>query len=164
MKYVVGEEEEEALEFMAQAAQIAKNSSCFRSRCGCVIVKDTQIIGSGYNSPPLNCTLEYCLKDDLPENFKSDKTCCVHAEQRAIMDALIINPDKINGSRLYFIRLNEKGNMEKSGKPYCTICSKMSLDSGIAEFVLWQHEGVAVYDTKEYNELSFQFREEWIKN
>ena len=33
----------------------------------------------------------------------------------------------------------------------------MALDVGIAEFVLWHEKGVCVYDTKEYNELSFQF-------
>lgn len=49
------------------------------------------------------------------------------------------------------------GLILKAGKPYCTICSKMALDVGIAEFVLWHEEGITVYDTKEYNELSFQY-------
>ncbi|MBI2668675.1 hypothetical protein HYX14_02425 [Candidatus Woesearchaeota archaeon] len=60
-----------------------------------------------------------------------------------------------SGSRLYFIRLDEQGNAEHAGEPYCTICSKMSLDAGIAEFVLWHKEGITVYKTKEYNEKSF---------
>ena len=75
------------------------------------------------------------------------------------MDALRNNPDKIIGSRLYFIRLDDKGAPSRAGKPYCTICSKMALDIGIEEFVLWHEKGVCVYDTQEYNALSFQFKE-----
>jgi deoxycytidylate deaminase len=159
MKYLTGSEVEIARKYIQKAAQIGLKSSCLRSRCGTVIVKTNQIIGTGFNSPPLDRHPEVCRKDSLPINFKSDKTCCVHAEQRAIMEALRKNPDKVKGSRLYFIRIDEKGEIKKSGQPYCTICSKMALDVGIAEFVLWHEEGICVYDTEEYNELSFQYRE-----
>jgi len=68
--------------------EIAKLSTCKRSKCGSVIVVDDSfIIGDGYNSMPCNVTGE-CFKENLSPTFKSDKTCCVHAEQRAIMDAL----------------------------------------------------------------------------
>ncbi len=153
-----GEEAKKAFSYIDHAATAATYAACFRSKCGSVIVKDDQIIGKGYNSPPSDTKLEYCLKDALPVDFKSDKTCCMHAEQRAIIDALQHHPEKLPGSRLYFIRLDEKGEKKKSGEPYCTICSKMSLDAGVAEFVLWREEGICVYDTKEYNELSFKFR------
>ena len=90
----------------------------------------------------------------------TDKTCCMHAEQRAIMDAMKRNPEELHGSRIYFIRLSEDGRIAKSGKPYCTICSKMSLDSGIKEFVLLHDDGICVYDTEEYNALSYQYKDE----
>lgn len=159
MRYLKSEEEAEAMACIDEAAKIAQKASCLRSKCGSVIVKDGKIIGSGFNSPPGNKALDHCLKDELPQNFKSDKTCCIHAEQRAIMDTAINNPDKISGACLYFIRLDKDGKKETSGKPYCTICSKLALDSGIKEFVLWHKEGICVYDTTEYNELSFQYRE-----
>ncbi|MDO8511434.1 MAG: hypothetical protein Q7S55_04690 [Nanoarchaeota archaeon] len=158
MRILSGEEAQKAVRYIEDAATAAAYASCFRSKCGSVIVKNDQIIGKGYNAPPLDVKLEYCLKDSLPLNFKSDKTCCMHAEQRAIMDALQHHPDKLPGSRLYFIRLDEQGQKKKSGDPYCTICSKFSLDAGIGEFVLWREEGLCVYDTVEYNELSFKFR------
>ena len=158
MRILSGEEAQKAIGYIEDAATAAAYASCFRSKCGSVIVKNDQIIGKGYNAPPLDVKLEYCLKDYLPSNFKSDKTCCMHAEQRAIMDALQHHPDKLPGSRLYFIRLDEQGQKKKSGDPYCTICSKFSLDAGIGEFVLWREEGICVYDTVEYNELSFKFR------
>jgi deoxycytidylate deaminase len=158
MKILSDKDRKVAAQWMKRAATVALQSPCFRSQCGSVIVKGDAAIGEGFNGPPAGQTVEQCLKDDLPAKFKSDKTCCVHAEQRAIMDALVKHPDQIKGSRLYFIRLDSEGHMAKAGKPYCTICSKMVLDSGVAEFTLWHDEGICVYDTEEYNQKSFEYR------
>jgi len=158
MRILSGEEETNAATYFDAAIKTALSAKCHRSKCGSVIVKNNEIIGTGYNSPPLDRVSDRCKKDSLPPDFKSDKTCCVHAEQRAIMDALRRNPDNLIGSRIYFIRLDENGKMQKAGEPYCTICSKMALDAGIAEFVLWHEKGICVYDTDEYNTLSFRFR------
>jgi len=155
MKYLSGKEAMIAESYLDAASNIALGSSCLRSRCGTVIVKDDEIIGKGFNSPPGNKTIDHCFKDELPVDFKSDRTCCVHAEQRAIMDALARNAGKITGSRLYFIRLDKDGNQLAAGEPYCTICSKMTLDAGVADFVLRQEKGIAVYSAKEYNKRSF---------
>ena len=160
MRYLSGEEEKKALKYIAKAVDVALSATCERSRCGSIIVKDNEIIGSGFNSPPQNkeeqrrCSYS---KDSYHKKV-TDKTCCVHAEQRAIMDALRTNPNKIIGSRLYFIRLDDDGTPSRAGKPYCTICSKMALDVGIEEFVLWYDKGVCVYKTDEYNALSFQYK------
>ncbi|MFB0964543.1 MAG: hypothetical protein QMC36_02435 [Patescibacteria group bacterium] len=144
----------------ARAAEVARKATCGRSKCGSVIAKDGEIIGEGFNSPAgglesrRRCA---CAKSELDPKV-TDKTCCVHAEQRAIMDALARNPGKIAGSTLYFVRLDENGMPKRSGEPYCTICSKMSLDSGVSEFVLWRPEGYVAYPTDEYDALSYGFR------
>lgn len=159
MRYLSGNEEKKALEYITKASEIAQNATCRRSKCGCVIVQLDEIIGSGFNSPPQDDEGERrCsnVKDSYHKKV-TDKTCCVHAEQRAIMNALRKNPDKLSGSRLYFIRLDDNGTPSRAGEPYCTICSKMALDVGITEFILRHDKGVCIYDTKEYNALSFQF-------
>ncbi len=135
---------------------VAKKSTCKRSKCGSVIVSNGLIIGEGYNSMPCNEDSE-CFKDKLASTFKSDKTCCIHAEQRAILNALK-NNHELKDSVLYFIRLDENDEPKRSGEPYCTICSKMALDVGVAKFVLWHKEGWIAYGTKYYNELSFQYK------
>lgn len=159
MKILKGEKE--AINFLKEAGKVAQKATCLRAKCGSIIVKSGKIIGRGFNSPPNNsesqrrCTIpksEYDLK-------VTDKTCCVHAEQRAIMDALRKNPQKIKGSTLYFMRLDKNDNLTKAGKPYCTICSKMTLDCGIKYFVLWHADGIYVYDAEEYNNKSFQYKE-----
>ncbi len=154
-------EEPEMMRWMDAAASTARNATCSRSKCGSVIAKDGEMIGAGYNSPAGEKESQrrcQALKEGYHRKV-TDKTCCVHAEQRAIMDALRKHPDKIVGSRLYFIRLDENGVASRAGKPYCTICSKMALDAGVVEFVLWHEDGMCVYDTEEYNKLSFEYDE-----
>ena len=147
---------------MLKAAEVAKQATCGRSKCGSVIVKDGEIIGSGFNSPAGNLESQRrCDTEKSSYHRKvTDKTCCVHAEERAILDTLRQNPEKIIGSTLYFIRLDEDGQLIFSGHPYCTICSKLALDTGIAEFVLWHKEGITVYGTEEYTDLSYRFFED----
>ncbi len=159
MRYLSSTEEKKALEYIAKATTVAQNATCERSKCGSVIVQLGEIIGSGFNSPPQDIEKQRrcSYSKDSYHQKVTDKTCCVHAEQRAIMDALRKNPDKLHGSRLYFIRLDDKGTPSIAGEPYCTICSKTALDVGISEFVLWHNKGACVYDTKEYNALSFQY-------
>ena len=161
MRYLSGSEEKKALEYLTKVTQIALSSTCERSRCGSIIVQNDEIIGSGFNSPPQNKEESRRCSDPKESYHKKvkDTTCCVHAEQRAIIDALRNNSNQLSSSRLYFIRVDEDGIPLHAGKPYCTICSKMALDVGIEEFVLWHEDGICVYDTNEYNILSFQYSE-----
>lgn len=148
---------EEDKKIISRLIDVAKKATCKRSKCGSVIVNNGIIIGEGYNSMPCN-EVGDCFKESLAPTFKSDKTCCIHAEQRAIMDALSKNSEQIKGSTLLFIRLDENDNPKYSGDPYCSICSKMSLDVGIESFVLYHKEGWTSYNTKEYNEITFQYK------
>jgi hypothetical protein len=140
----------------------AQQSTCHRSKCGSIIVDcpftpTFNVIGAGYNSMPCNKEAA-CFKDSLASTFKSDKTCCIHAEQRAIMDGLARTPGLSQlAATLFFIRLDE-GNPKPSGKPYCSICSKMALDAGLSMFCLWSKDGWIAYDTEEYNELTFKYQ------
>ncbi len=130
MRYLEGKEKETALGFLLSAAGIAKAATCERARCGSVIVSGETIIGAGYNSPAGNLEGQRrcgICKDSLHGKI-TDKTCCVHAEQRAIFDALRSRPGLVRGATLFFTRIDRAGNIEKSGKPYCTICSKSALD------------------------------------
>ena len=158
MKILKDEEEKQAIELFDKCLEIAKQSTCQRSKCGAIILKNNQIIGKGFNSPPNNLEFQRrCLNDKEDYSDKiTDKTCCIHAEQRAICNALKNNPEKLKDSSLYFIRLDKNNNKLFAGKPYCTICSKMALDIGIKEFILWHEKGICVYNTEEYNNISYE--------
>ncbi|MFA6608795.1 MAG: deaminase [Candidatus Paceibacterota bacterium] len=158
MEYLTGQQEKEAIDWMEEAAKVARKAKCLKAKCGTVIVKNNEIIGEGYNAPPLDKEEHRtCLKEFGPGKPKYDRTCCMHAEWRAIIDALKKNGDKIKGSKLYFIRVDNNGNIKKSGKPYCTVCSRLALDTGIEKFLLWHEEGICEYNTDEYNRLSYEY-------
>jgi deoxycytidylate deaminase len=160
MKYLKTSEEQEGIRWMDEAAMVAKKALCHRARCGTVIVKNGEIIGRGYNAPPLDKEENrMCSEELVPGKPKYDRTCCMHAEWRAIISALKKNSEKLNGATLYFVRIDEGGNIKRSGKPYCTACSRMALDVGIATFVLWHDEGICEYPTDEYNRLSYQYKD-----
>ncbi|MFA6088314.1 MAG: deaminase [Candidatus Woesearchaeota archaeon] len=158
MRFLTGEEEKRAKKWFDYAANIAKNAKCLKKKCGSIIVKNNEVIGVGYNAPPLDNVVLECIKESLPKDFKSEKHCCLHAEQNAIIDALFNYSKKIQGSTLYYTKVDKNNIIQFSGKPYCTICSKMALRVKISEFAVWHKEGICVYGTDEYNKLSFEYR------
>lgn len=159
MQRVTGNELEAIRPFFEAAADIATGATCYRAKCGTVIVKEGEVIGRGYNGPALDdevnrtCDKEY----DLSIKPKYDKTCCIHAEWRAILDACKHNADKVAGSVLYFMRVDDSGNFTDAGQPYCTTCSRFTLESGIGQFALWNDDGTDIYDAAEYNQKSYEF-------
>lgn len=142
-----------------QAASYAYRALCKKDKCGAVIVSDGRVIGEGYNAPP-NDNESQCLCGNTHPSLKkpkSDRTCCIHAEWRAIHDAMKNNLIGLKGSTLYFCRIDQNGNILKSGKPYCTVCSRIALDVGIGEWALWHDNGIKLYDAFVYNKMSYEF-------
>ncbi|MEI6352517.1 MAG: deaminase [Candidatus Nomurabacteria bacterium] len=144
--------------YFYEAAKEAEKALCLKDKCGSVIVLNNEIIGTGFNGPANNdisnrkCHLNL-INSPKP---KSDRTCCLHAEWRAIIDA-IKNKKDISGSTLYFTRVDNENNILKSCEPYCTVCSRLALDNGVKYFALWHDTGIKLYNTEEYNELSYKF-------
>lgn len=161
MKFITGEEQENSKEYINEARIEAEKATCRRAKCGAVIVSDQKIIGRGFNSPPGNDETERrChIKKNQYDIKVTDKTCCIHAEQRAVMDALRHFPDKLNGAKLYFSRFNPDGQQRLVGgkiQLYCTVCTKTMYDVGIAEFILPHQDGICSYSKNEYLDRSFE--------
>ena len=145
--------------YFKEAQKVALLSTCDRAHCGAVIVaKDGQIIGIGYNAPPLGDESQRMCDAELDKSVKqnNDKTCCVHAEWKAIIDALKDHDQKVPGSTLYFMRVDDKGEFTDAGQPYCTVCSRLALESGIETFGLW-NSGPDMISTTDYNKKSYEY-------
>ena len=144
--------------YFEQAAAVAKSATCLKAKCGTVIVKDGLILGTGYNSPALDdegqrlCS--YPMKTEIRPKY--DKTCCIHAEWRAVLEACKTHPDKLEGSTLYFMRIDEAGAFTDAGEPFCTTCSRFAMEAGIGEFALYNQDGADVYTLAEYNLKSYE--------
>jgi deoxycytidylate deaminase len=160
MRILLGSELDATNKWFEMVRQEAIKSPCKRARCGTVIARmygDEIALGWGWNQPAGGVNPR-CENLALRSGFKSDKTCCIHAEQVAIMHALSRGREyDSHYARLYFARVDDDGQLKPSGQPYCTICSKMALHAGIKEWCLIHKAGVTVYDATEYNELSYDY-------
>lgn len=143
-----------------EARKSAVLALCTRDKCGAVIVKDGVVIGRGYNAPPSDdmASCKCHLELPLSRKPKSDRTCCMHAEWRAVLNALMLG-NNLEGSTLYFTRVDKENGdiLPAKGEPYCTVCSRLALDTGVSFFALITKDGPLVFDTKKYNDVSYNF-------
>lgn len=141
------------------AAQAARRALCLRSRCGAVLVKDGRILAAGYNGPPQDDLALRSCHSLVPSRHKpkADRSCCLHAEWKALEDALLQCPVDVVGSTMVFCRVDANGQMLKSGNPYCTVCSRLTLHRGVGFWMLWHEGGIQVYSATEYHRLSERY-------
>lgn len=122
------------------AIAASKRSTCLRRHYGCVIVKNDEIIATGYNGSPRGevncCDLGHCKRKDEPHNSGNYANChSVHAEQNAMLEAA--RKDMI-GATMYLAGFEEDEYFHrtevKDASP-CPICERMIKNSGIAKVV-----------------------------
>ena len=114
--------------FMEIANTVSKRATCNRGRSGCVIVKDKQILVSGYVGSPVG--LPHCdevghqMKKMLHEDGSISEHCVrtVHAEQNAICQAAK-RGIALEGSTLY-CRMTP-----------CRVCAMLIINCGIKRVV-----------------------------
>jgi len=116
--------------FMRMAMLTATRSTCLRRKVGAVIVKDNQVISTGYNGAPKlirHCSETGCLRENMkiPSGERHELCRGVHAEQNAIIQAAI-NGTSLRGASLYC-----------TNQP-CLICSKMLINAEIASIYVAQ--------------------------
>lgn len=130
--------------YLGIALAVSKRSPCLRRRYGCIIVKNDEIIATGYNGSPrgeLNCCdcYEECPRKDKPHNSGDYSDCTsVHAEQNAMLSAA--RKDMI-GATMYLVA-EELGGGElqniwgkiENPKP-CPICKRMIQNAGIGSVI-----------------------------
>ncbi|PIZ31245.1 MAG: hypothetical protein COY40_02605 [Alphaproteobacteria bacterium CG_4_10_14_0_8_um_filter_53_9] len=143
--------------WLEAAAEAARASVCCRRRCGSVLVDvaSGDVLMGAENARPAGAPV-HCDPYALASGFKSDKACCVHAEQRLVMQALREGVD-MAACDLVFTSVDAAGERLVSGKPYCTICSKMVLEAGVRGWILDHEDGPIWYEAGEYNALSFRY-------
>jgi dCMP deaminase len=109
--------------FMDITALVAKRSTCLRRAVGAIIVKDKQILSTGYNGAPSNvrhCREVGCLREKLNVASGQRHELCrgIHAEQNAIIQAAF-HGVSVRDASLFC-----------TNQP-CSICAKMIINAGI---------------------------------
>ncbi|MFO7764950.1 MAG: cytidine/deoxycytidylate deaminase family protein [Pelovirga sp.] len=113
--------------FMRITQLVATRSTCTRRQVGAMLVKDKNILATGYNGVPsgiTHCDVTGCLRDQLnvPSGERHELCRGLHAEQNAIIQAAR-HGTNISGATLY------------STDSPCIICSKMLINAGVAEVI-----------------------------
>lgn len=117
------------------AETVSERSTCLRKAYGCILVKNDEIIATGYSGAPRgrkNCIdIGYCTKKKIfPDVRHGSYDACrsVHAEQNAMLSA---SRKDMLGSDLYLTGVRrDSSEYEKDPSP-CQMCRKLIINSGI---------------------------------
>lgn len=139
------------------AEAVSKRSTCLRRIYGAVIVKNDEIISTGYVGAPRgrkNCSdLNYCLREkmEIPRGERYELCRSVHAEANAIISA---SREKMLGATLYLVGFEMPGLTYIVNSNSCAMCKRLIINAGI--------ERVVIRDTREdYRVIAVQ---DWIEN
>ena len=116
------------------AETVVERGTCLRRNFGAIIVKNDEIISTGYVGAPRGrktcCDLGYCMREKLnvPRGERYELCRSVHAEQNAIISAS--RRDMID-STLYLVGINYKDKTYVENANPCALCKRMIINSGI---------------------------------
>ena len=116
-----------------------ERSTCIRRHYGAVIVKNDEIISTGYVGAPRGrqncCEIKECIREKLnvPRGERYELCRSVHAEQNAIISA---ERAKMIDSTLFLVGKNCKdGSYVENSNP-CSLCKRMIINAGIKDIYI----------------------------
>lgn len=121
--------------YLGIAKNVASRSTCLRRRYGAIIVKNDEIIATGYNGAARGeancCDSGMCWREShgIPHGQQYEKCVAVHAEQNAIISA---SRSEMIGATMYLY--GEENGIEIEAKP-CDICARMIQNAGISKVI-----------------------------
>ena len=123
------------------ADAVLQRSTCLRRMYGAIIVRNDEIISTGYNGAPrgrINCTdAGRCARQELkiPSGERYELCRSVHAEANAIISAA--RRDMI-GATIYLVGRDARTNELLHDAMSCTMCKRQIINAGIDRVVIRQ--------------------------
>ena len=117
------------------AEQVANRCTCIRRHYGAVIVKDDEIISTGYVGAPRgrkNCTdLESCVREEknIARGERYELCRSVHAEANAIISA---SRKDMLGGYMYLTGKDIRTGKYVEDASSCAMCKRLIINAGIA--------------------------------
>lgn len=133
------------LYYLGIAREVSTRSTCFRRAIGAIIVRDDQIISTGYVGAPRKTkdSLQhgFCLRDRLgiPHGQRYELCRSVHAEQNALINAARSGVSLLGGD-MYIYGSDTAGEKPIDAFP-CFICKKMLINAGLTRVVCSTSDG-----------------------
>ena len=120
------------------AEVVLEKGTCIRRKFGAIIVKNDEIISTGYAGAPrgrANCMdLGYCAREkmNIPRGERYEMCRSVHAEQNAIISAA---RKDLLGSTLFLVGIEKDGSYVENANP-CILCKRFIINAGIKEVII----------------------------
>ncbi|MBR5310736.1 MAG: cytidine deaminase [Oscillospiraceae bacterium] len=121
------------------AESVLERGTCLRRKYGAIIVKNDQIISTGYAGAPRgrkNCSdLGWCRREKLqvPRGERYELCRSVHAEANAIINAAREN---MIGSTLYLVGKECDTDSYVVNGSCCSMCKRLVINAGIKNVVI----------------------------
>ena len=121
------------------AESVLERATCLRRVYGAIIVKNDEIISTGYNGAPRgrkNCVdLGYCTREAMkvPRGQRYELCRSVHAEANAIISAA--RRDMVGGT-LYLAGKDAATGEILSDATSCAMCRRMIINAGLEQVII----------------------------
>ena len=121
------------------AQTVLERSTCLRRCYGAIIVKNDEIISTGYNGAPRgrkNCVdLGRCARDamNVPRGERYELCRSVHAEANAIISAA--RRDMVGGT-LYLVGRDAQTGELLGDATSCSMCRRLVINAGLERVVI----------------------------
>lgn len=125
--------------YLDLAETVSQRGTCLRKRYGAVIVKDDEVISTGYVGAPRgrqNCTdLGYCLRSrmNIPRGERYELCRSVHAEANAIISA---SRRDMLGATLYLVGKEVATGAYVENTVCCSMCKRLVINAGIETVIV----------------------------
>lgn len=125
------------------AQTVLERSTCLRRCYGAIIVKNDEIVATGYNGAPRgrkNCVdLGFCTREALgiPSGERYELCRSVHAEANAVLSAA---RSETLGSVLYLVGKDAKTGELLPEATSCSMCRRHIINAGIQRVVIRRTE------------------------
>ncbi len=139
------------------AETVLERGTCLRRNFGAIIVKNDQIVSTGYVGAPRgrkNCIdLGVCVREqnNIPRGERYELCRSVHAEANAIIHA---SRDAMIGATLYLVGKDAKTGEYVENACACSMCKRMIINAGIKK--------VIIRNTKD--RFTAVYVDEWVQN
>ena len=145
------------INYYLDMAEVAlERATCLRRKWGAVIVKNDEIVSTGYNGAPRgrkNCTdLNYCTREkmQIPRGERYELCRSVHAEANAIISAARNN---LLGSTIDMVGKEAESDEYVKNANSCAMCKRMIINAGIKQLVVRRTKTeYEIIDTKSFIE------------
>ena len=121
------------------AETVLERSTCLRRCYGAIIVKNDEIVSTGYNGAPRgrkNCMdLGFCAREalNIPSGERYELCRSVHAEANAIISA---PRREVLGATLYMVCRDPETGALIPNSTSCSMCRRLIINAGIARVVI----------------------------